>query len=390
MTDRLTIMIAARNAASTIERAVRSCVNETSEPLLLIDDHSTDDTVALARAAAGGHVTVIPAPDPGGVPIARQAGLDAVTTPYATWLDADDEWVPGRVAGMVAALDAGADVVVDDFDLHDGGTGVWLRRLSAPPFLRVPGGAVRLFERNWLPGDSPVGFRVSAFRDAGGYDAGVFGPESYDLLLRAVARGARFSWNDRVGYRIYAYPTSVSRNISRQRAAVAAALRKHSYESVAALYRRAGYSERVTAWALVSIALFRMEPHEALRFLSDAAPDGSDPNEILEPEGPWPFREGWRAAFMRAAALLSVGGRDDEALLACLRAEAFEETAEGANNLGVALARVGRVDDARAAWQRADSLFPGYADARSNSQADVASAITTHPLRRLSSRNDYR
>lgn len=390
MTDRVTIMIAARNAATTIERAVRSCAGETAAPVLLIDDHSTDDTVALARAAARGHITVVPAPDPGGVPVARQAGLDAVDTPYATWLDADDEWVPGRMPHMVAALEAGHDVVVDDFDLHDGETGAWLRRLSAPPFLRTPGGAVRLFERNWLPGDSPVGFRVSVFREAGGYDAGVFGPESYDLLLRAIARGARFAWSERVGYRIYAYPTSVSRNIARQRAAVAVALRKHSYESIAALYHGAGYSERVTAWALVSVALFRQEPEAALRFLEQASPLNANPDETLEADGPWPFREGWRAAFTRGAALLMVGGRDDEALAACLRAEAFESTPEGANNLGVALARVGRWDDARTAWQTAEQLFPGYADARANAQSDSPTGITTHPLRRLSSRNDYR
>lgn len=390
MTDQVTIMIAARNAAPTIERAVRSCAGETQVPLLLIDDHSTDDTVARAVAAAGGHITVVKAPDPGGVPMARQAGLDVVDTPFATWLDADDEWCPGRMPHMVAALEAGHDVVVDDFDLHDGETGAWLRRLSAPGFLRGPGGAVRLFERNWLPGDSPVGFRVSAFRTAGGYDAAVFGPESYDLLLRVIARGGSFAWHDRVGYRIYAYPTSVSRNITRQRAAVAAALRKHDYDSIARLYTGAGYSDRVTAWALVSMALFRMEPAAALQFLERAFPRNAAPDEVLEPDGPWPFREGWRAAFTRGAALLTCGGQDAKALEACLEAEAFEPTPEGANNLGVALARTGRLDEARDAWQRAERLFPGYADARSNAQAEVPAAVTTHPLRRLSSRNDYR
>ena len=236
MTDRLTIMIAARNAAATIERAVRSCAGESRVPILLIDDHSTDDTVARARMTSGRNLRVVSAPDPGGVPTARQAGLDAVDTEFATWLDADDEWVPGRMPGMIAALENGCDVVVDSFDLHDGATGNWLRRLAAPLFLQAPNGALRLFERNFLPGDSPVGFRVAAFREAGGYDAAIYGPESYDLLLRTIARGARFAWQDTVGYRIYAYPGSVSRNMTRQRAALAAALRKHSYDTVRDLY----------------------------------------------------------------------------------------------------------------------------------------------------------
>jgi glycosyltransferase involved in cell wall biosynthesis len=389
MTDRLTIMIAARNAAATIERAVRSCAGETRVPLLLIDDHSTDDTVPRARAAAGGAIRVVSAPDPGGIPVARQAGLDVVDTEFATWLDADDEWVPGRMAGMIDALTHGSDVAVDAFDLHDGATGTWLRRLSAPGFLQVPDGAVRLFERNWLPGDSPVGFRVALFRAAGGYDPAVYGPESYDLLLRCIAAGARFSWNSTVGYRIYAYPGSVSRNIARQRAAVSAALRKHTYDSVRLLYARARYAPRITAWALVSMALFRQEPQSALTFLDEASPADTDPDEVLEPDGPWPFTEGWRRAFTRGAALLLAGGRDADALDACRAAEAIDHTAEGVNNLGVALARVGRVDEAREAWTRADARFPGYADARENAAAPDPVHVTTHPLRRLASRNDY-
>ncbi|MGE3957562.1 MAG: glycosyltransferase [Vicinamibacterales bacterium] len=390
MTDRLTIMMAARNAAATIERAVRSCAGETRVPLLLVDDHSTDDTVALARRAAGGHLRVIQAPDPGGVPVARQAGLDAVETPFATWLDADDEWVPGRMPGMLAALEGGADVAVDAFDLHDGITGARLRTLTAPAFLRRTGGAVRLFERNWLPGDSPVGFRVDRFRAAGGYDAAVYGPESYDLLLRAIAGGARFHWSDRIGYRIYAYPASVSRNIARQRAAIATALGKHGWESIRGLYRAAGYGERIAAWALVSVALFRRQPAEALAFLEEASPTDAPPDEVLEPDGPWPLPEGWRRAFTRGAALLLLGGRDAEAADACAAAEQLDATPEGANNLGVALARLARHDEARAQWEEAGRRFPGYADARVNLSTPGADAITTHPLRRLSSRNDYR
>ncbi len=389
MTDRLTIMIAARSAAATIERAVRSCAGESRVPILLIDDHSADDTVARAQIASGGNLRVVAARDPGGIPTARQTGLDAVDTEFATWLDADDEWVPGRMPGMIAALEGGCDVVVDSFDLHDGATGTWLRRLSAPPFLQLPNGALRLFERNFLPGDSPVGFRVSAFRDAGGYDAAVYGPESYDLLLRAIAHGARFAWRETVGYRIYAYPGSVSRNMTRQRAALAAALRKHSYDTVRGLYGRAGYSTRIAAWALVSMALFRDEPGAALRFLDEASPADINPNEVLEPDGPWPFREDWRRAFARSVALLLLGDRDREALDACRTAEAIEPTAEGANNLGVALARTGRVDEAREAWAIAEAHFPGYSDPRQNVAADRPSAITTHPLRRLSSRTDY-
>ena len=389
MSARLTILMAARDASATIERAMASCVAEPDCQLILIDDHCTDDTVAKARAIAGARLRVLQAPDPGGIPIARQAGLDAIETELATWVDADDEWVPGRAERMIRMLDSGVDVSVDAFDLYDGATGERLRHLPIPQFLQWRGGALRLFERNWLPGDSPVGFRTEVFRKAGGYDPAVYGPESYDLLLRALMQGARFGWSPEVGYRIYAYPGSVSRNVERQRKAVATALKKHDYEDVRQRMQAAGYSPRVAAWSLVSMALFRQEFGPALRFIDEASPVDANPLEVLEADGPWPYREGWRRAFVRGTSLLLFGGRDLQALQELKLAEAMESTPEGANNLGIALARLGRVADAQRLWQAACDGYPGYADPRSNLTRPIADHITALPLRRLAARIDY-
>jgi hypothetical protein len=387
--NQCTILIAARNAAATIERAVRSACAEPGCLLVLVDDHCTDDTVARARAVAGDRLRVVCAPDPGGVPLARQAGLDSVETEFAAWLDADDEWILGRAGRLSAALSAGADVATEAIDLHDGVSGAFLRHLEVPDFVRREVTPARLFERNHLPGDTQVAFRTTVFRAAGGYDPVVYGVESFDLLLRAVAIGARFRFGREAGYRMYAYPQSVSRNLARQRAALAAALRKHDYERVRALCRAAGEPERVAAWVLVSMALFREEPAAALRFLDQACPAGADQAEILERDGPWPFREGWRRAFQRGTCLLLVGGRDAEAEEELRRAEFLEPTAEGANNLGVALARLGYAADAGERFAQAEARFPGYLDARLNAAAAVPERITTHPLRRQASRSEY-
>ena len=79
----------------------------------------------------------------------------------------------------------------------------------------------------------------------------------------------------------------------------------------------------------------------------------------------------------------------DEAV-ACLRqAEAIAHTAEGANNLGVALARVGDRRGAAAAFASAAERYPGYVDAEMNGAAELPDRITTHPLRRAASRSEY-
>ena len=385
----LTILIVARNAARTIARAVASCLPEEGCPILLVDDGSTDGTGAVARATAGARLTVVRLDAPHGVSQARQRALDETRTRFAAWLDADDEWIPGRAGRLLRLLESGHQLATEAIDLHDGPSGAWLRRLDVPPFITASGGAVRLFERNYLPGDTQVAFEADCVRRAGGYDPLVQGPESHDVLLRALRLGARLGCGDAAGYRMYAYPGSVSRNLSRQRAALALALRKHPYSEIRRLYVEAGLAARIAAWALVIVAQYRDEPQEALRFLDDASPDGADGDEIIEPDGPWPFSERWRRAFHRGTILLSIGGRDAEAVEQLSCAEALEPTAEGANNLGVALARMGATARALDLFAAAESRFPGYLDARLNGTSAAPQRVTTHPLRRTASRSEY-
>jgi len=383
-----TIMITARNAAKTIERAVLSCRDEGAK-LLLVDDSCTDDTVERAVGIAGSTLQVIRPPAPGGLPVARQAGLDAVQTEYAAWLDADDEWLPGRIDRLLKALKQGADVVADAIELHDGQTGRFLRRMEVPPFLRHEPVPVRLFERNYLPGDTQVGFRVTVFRKAGGYDPVVFGPESFDVLLRSIARGTRFAYLPDSGYRMFAYPGSVSRDLPGLRRATATVLRKHDYQDVLEQCVAAGYSLRLAHWLLVSMALYRDDPASALCFLDHASPQDSDPKEILEPKGPQPLPEGWRRAFYRGTILLLTGENAEEAEKELRRAENIQPSAEVANNLGVAMARMGKLTMAKKLFKTALHLFPGYWDANQNLESTMPDQITTHPFRSRGWRHEY-
>jgi tetratricopeptide (TPR) repeat protein len=187
---------------------------------------------------------------------------------------------------------------------------------------------------------------------------------------------------------MHAYPSSLSRNLERQRAALALVLRKHRYDDVRRAYLDAGYSGRLASWALVMLAQFRGETGRALAFLEEASPADADGAEVLEADGPWPYTEGWRRAFHRGTLLLQEG-KSRMAVEELARAEHLSPTAEGANNLGVALARLGSVREALAAFSRAQARFPGYVDASLNLGAESPASITTHPLRRAASRSEY-
>lgn len=383
-----TIVVVARNAAGTIQRAARSAVAQGDHPILLVDDHSSDDTAALARATAGTRLTVVSPPEHRTLGFTRQTGLLAIATPYAVWLDADDELLPGRVDRLVAALEKqGAAVTSDGVELMDGESGRLIRVAPIPSFLRSAPIPVRLFERNVLPGPGVVGMRTDAARRIG-YDVELDGAEDVDFLLRAVASGARFALLSEIGYRAFNYPGSHSRQMEQQRRMYRAALAKHSYESVRLLYEKAGHDARITAWGLAAMATFREDYARALQFVDEAWAMSRDGAETLEPDGPWPFPEAWRAAFHRGTLLLLLDRPADAA--ACLHdAEEVRPSAEGANNLGVAIARLGGHATARSCFHVALSRFPDLLDARLNLAAAMPDRVTALPLRTQPARRDY-
>jgi glycosyltransferase involved in cell wall biosynthesis len=374
MTSDISILIVARNAAATIERSVRSALRQDG-PIVLVDDFSTDDTAALAKSIAGNRIRLVLPERSESIGVARQAGIDEVRTRYAMWVGAGDEVVPGRSDLLLARLEReGADLVYDTADLHDESTGAFVRHVPIPAYLRRDPTAVRQFERNVIPSLGSPLVRTS-WAQRIGYDRTCQGVEDYDFLLRSCLEGARIAYEPTAGYRQFASPRSTDR-----RAAVRAALEKHDYNIMRARFGAAGYNSAITGWALVAVAFYREHWSAARRFLSEVEKTISDPRLILEPDGPCAHPEGWRLAFYRGTLEL-IAGNDDEAWAHLRAAYDLAATPETANNLGVALARMGRRSEAATLFAQAQHAFPDYLDASENLRSQSPSHITTHPLR---------
>jgi hypothetical protein len=381
-----TVVIVARNAALTIQRAVRSAIACAADEILLVDDWSSDGTPDLARATAPTLRVVRPV-EHRTLGYARQCAVESLATPYAVWLDADDEMVPGRVARFVEALSAGeGSVAADGLELWSGESGAFIERVPVPAFLMRDPLRARLFERNYLPVTGPVAVKTAWAREVG-YDPDLQAAEDYDFVLRSVASGARVVLLDHIGYRQYAYAASVSRNSGRQRAMCQRVLRKHDYSRVRALLLASTRSTRLTAWAMVSFAVQRGDFEEALALLGEAERGIDDPAVLLEPDGPCPVPEGWRAAFWRGTLRLQLS-RDDQALTDLQLAEHLWPSPEGANNLGVALRRLNQKEAALEAFGKALSRKANYADAAANIDRPADGRLTLSPLRRHPFRQD--
>jgi succinoglycan biosynthesis protein ExoU len=204
------VVVAAHNAARTIEGAVRSALAEPEvAEIVVVDDASTDETAATARAAddGTGRLSVIRLDMNGGPAAARNLAIAHSRAPLIAILDADDFLVPGRFAAMLGS--DGWDLIADNVMFVAGAyvavPSAVPRFMAEPAYLGLPAfiegnisraGAHRV-ELGFL---KPVVRRAFLDRQDLRYDEALRLGEDYELYVRALARGARFQVIKSCGY----------------------------------------------------------------------------------------------------------------------------------------------------------------------------------------------
>jgi glycosyltransferase involved in cell wall biosynthesis len=192
----VTVLLPARNAESTVARAVESLLEGTLQDfrVLAVDDGSTDGTRQVLQylAARDPRVEVLDG-QARGLVAALQLALSQATSPYVARMDADDEALPRRLEASVVALEA-------DSHLAGVGTSVELFREDQPvsPSLQAYASwlnslttAEALFRARFI--ESPlchpsVCLRREALVATGGWEDGDF-PEDYALWLKLLHAG---------------------------------------------------------------------------------------------------------------------------------------------------------------------------------------------------------
>lgn len=112
------VVVPCHRSGRTIRRALGSVVNQTALPeeIILVDDASDDDTLALLEDIADEigreRVRVIALPRNVGAGEARNAGWDAARAACVAFLDADDAWHPDKIDIQWRHMQASPDVGV--------------------------------------------------------------------------------------------------------------------------------------------------------------------------------------------------------------------------------------------------------------------------------------
>ena len=183
---RVSVVIPAFNAQATLEECVRSVLSQTLTvvEVILVDDGSTDATLALARSF-GGCVRVLQQSQ-GGPARARNLGTREAIGEWIAFLDADDFWLPEKLALQREAVLRDPEAVLSY-------TGLLALKLDgsyvpvAPPSLEKVDSMIRLTN----PGIPPSAVLIS--RDtlvrAGGFNEIQRGCEDWDLWFRLRESG---------------------------------------------------------------------------------------------------------------------------------------------------------------------------------------------------------
>jgi len=100
----VSIVIPAHNAARYVGQAIESVLGQTfgDNEVILVDDGSTDDTASVIEGF-GSEIRQIRQAN-SGVSVARNRGIAESTGRYVAFLDADDTWMPEKLARQLDAL----------------------------------------------------------------------------------------------------------------------------------------------------------------------------------------------------------------------------------------------------------------------------------------------
>lgn len=198
MSASVAVIVPAWQAARTLGETLAAILAQTLPPaeLLVVDDGSTDATAEVALQAGARLLRQ----ENRGVAAAVNAGVAATTAPLLAFCDADDLWMPDKLALQVALLaDPAVDAALGHFESFVCPSLTPERAAG----LRVPGR-----QAGWMRTCLLV--RRTAYARVGDLDPELRMGETIDWFDRAKSAGLRFAMAPQVVMRRRLHPGSLS------------------------------------------------------------------------------------------------------------------------------------------------------------------------------------
>lgn len=180
----VSVIIPAYNAEDTLLETIRSVLAQTFTDieLIIIDDGSSDDTVAIARAVEDPRIRVYTFSN-GGAAMARNRGIEQSTGEFLSFIDSDDLWTPDKLEKQLDALQSNPEA---------GGVYSWTLIMDGSGENFYPGNCEsysgdvypQLLLSNFVGSGSNMLVRRVASDAIGGFDTTLHSHEDWDYYLR--------------------------------------------------------------------------------------------------------------------------------------------------------------------------------------------------------------
>ncbi len=189
---KVSVVIAAFNREDTIVPAMTSVLDQDYRDLelLVVDDGSTDGTVAAAYSVSDPRVSVLLQDGNTGVSAARNRGIAAAKGAWVAFQDSDDLWKPGKLRKQMQVLEGSDQSYV---------AGYCAMEIEGrdPPEI-VPNPAIRGLAGDILPSLVETSFistqtlivRKDILQLESGFDPEQLALVDWELMLRVSGRGA--------------------------------------------------------------------------------------------------------------------------------------------------------------------------------------------------------
>ncbi len=207
----IAVIIPCCNAEATVGGAIESALPQSGAEIIVIDDGSTDGSLAIARGFEPA-VRVLTGPNQG-ASAARNRGIGETTGEWIVFLDADDLLLPETLGQRLATAAATrADVAICDWqELVDDGQETVDGPVRSIDFAALSGGPEVACATHVWATTAALMYRRSLVEKIGGFRGDLPVIQDARFLFDAAYHGARFAHSPHVGARYRVRADSLSR-----------------------------------------------------------------------------------------------------------------------------------------------------------------------------------
>ena len=232
----ISVVIPLFNGQEFIQEALDSALAQTLTPdeIIVVDDGSTDDGLAIVQRMARSHPIKILTKKNGGQSSARNAGIAHAHGDLIALLDQDDVWYPHHLATLIEPFTEVRPLELgwtySNLDRVDRDGSMLIRSfLTAMPAAHPKRSMIQCLERDMFVLPSASLISRKAFLAVGGFDESLSGYEDDDLFLRMFQAGYDNAFIDAPlsKWRIYPDSTSYSPRMAASRMTFARKLLRH-------------------------------------------------------------------------------------------------------------------------------------------------------------------